>query len=360
MNRITLSCRLSLLAAILVMTGCQPVQPEAPPPAPLEVTVLAGAGQDVISVNAFFPESVRIREGDTVTWQVNSDEPHNVIFLSGQPMPPDPIPVPGGGPTDIMLNPQISFSTRAPDAPIETYSGTEYRASGDLSNGKVVPPGGPYSLTFDTPGTYQYICGIHPATMHGEVIVEPATATDLPTQEEISAQAEAEMAPLLEMGEAVRAASTDPSMVWSEPGANGSTIWYVPAGMPGTDPRVEVYDFFPKDLTVAPGDTVVWTSTFFHQVIFHPGIPAPEFILPEPQESGPPYLIVNPVVAFRSKPAGEYDGTQVFSSGLMGVPAGTLPGGTTFAVTFSEPGSFEFICGTHRPLGMKGTITVVE
>src|SRR5688572_23554700 len=98
MKRIALSCSLSLLAGILVLTGCQPVRPEAPAPAPLEVTVLAGAGQDVVSVNAFFPESVRIREGDTVTWQVNSDEPHNVVFLSGAPLPPDPIPVPNGGP----------------------------------------------------------------------------------------------------------------------------------------------------------------------------------------------------------------------------------------------------------------------
>jgi plastocyanin len=37
-----------------------------------------------------------------------------------------------------------------------------------------------------------------------------------------------------------------------------------------------------------------------------------------------------------------------------------LPGGTTFALTFSEPGAYEYVCGTHRPLGMKGSITVLE
>jgi plastocyanin len=196
--------------------------------------------------------------------------------------------------------------------------------------------------------------------MIGEVVVEPATAIDLPTQDEIDAQAEAETAPLLEMAEATRIAATDPSLVKSEPGVNGSTIWYVPAGMTGADPRIEIYDFFPKDLTVKVGDTLIWTSTLFHQVVFAPGMPAPEFVILRMQDAGPPLMIVNPIVAFPAKPAGEYDGTQLFSSGLIGVPAGALPGGTTFALSFSKPGTYEYICGTHRPLGMKGTVTVVE
>jgi plastocyanin len=360
MNPIALCCRLSLVMSILALVGCQPVRPEAPAPAPQEVTVLAGAGQDTVAINAFFPDSIRIRVGDTITWKINSDEPHSVAFLSGAPLPPDPVPVPGGGPTDIMLNPDAVSSTRAPGAPVETYSGTEYRVSGDLSNGKVVPLNEAYSLTFDTPGTYQYICLIHAAIMTGEVVVEESTATDLPTQDEIDIQAESEMAPLLEMAEETRAQTTNPELVKSEPGPNDSTIWYVPAGMTGVDPRIEVYDFFPKDITIQDGDTVIWTSGTFHQVIFAPGQPAPEFILPTEQASGPPLMIVNPIVAFPSKPTGEFDGTGLFSSGLIGMPAGALPGGTTFALTFSEPGSYEYICGTHRPLGMKGTVTVVE
>jgi plastocyanin len=259
-----------------------------------------------------------------------------------------------------MLNPLLSETSRAPGAPVETYSGSEYRVSGDLSNGKVVPANESYSLTFEKPGTYQYICGIHPGTMFGEIVVEAVTAADLPTQADIDAQANAEMEPLLAMAEQTRAAATNPDLVRQEPGANGTSIWYVPAGMTGVDPRIEIYDFFPKELTVQTGDTVIWTSTFFHQVIFHPGQPAPEFVIPTPQETGPPFLIVNPVVAFPAKPAGEYDGTALFSSGMIGLPAGALPGGTTFALTFSKAGAYEYVCGTHRPLGMKGTVTVIE
>lgn len=337
-----------------------PAAPTAAPQEPREITLLAGAGQDTVAINAFFPASVRIRAGDTVTWQINSDEPHTATFLSGAPMPPDPIPVPGGGPTDIMLNPQSFFPSRAPDAPVEMYSGTDYRNSGFLSNGTVVPPNEAYSLTFDTPGTYSYLCLIHPTTMRGEIVVEPADTADVPAQAEIDATAQAEMAPLLAEAETLRGAAVSSDQVRMEPGPNGTTIWHVPAGVTGSDPRIEIYDFFPKDLAINTGDTVIWTSTFFHQVIFPAG-PPPEFVVPTPVDGQAlPHLVVSPEVAFPSKPSGEFDETQLFSSGLIGTLGAPLPGGTTFALTFNEPGSFGYVCATHRPLGMEGNITVVE
>lgn len=327
---------------------------------PRELTVLAGAGQDTVSINAFFPASLRVRTGDTVTWKINSDEPHTATFLSGSPPPPDPVPIPDGGPTDIMLNPVSFFPSRAPDAPVETYSGVDYRNSGFLSNGTVVPPLDAYSLTFDTPGTYEYICLIHPTTMKGEIVVEPPAAADVPSQEDIDAMAEAEVAPLLEQAEELRASAASSDMVRSEPGPNGTTIWHIPAGRTGSDSRIEIYDYFPKNVSVQEGDTVIWTSTFFHQVIFHPGQPAPEFVVPTPVEGQElPNLVVSPEVAFPIKPSGEFDGTEMFSSGLIGTLGGPLPGGTTFAMTFSKAGSYDYVCATHRPLGMEGVITVV-
>lgn len=327
---------------------------------PRELVVLAGAGQDTVSINAFFPASLRIRAGDTVTWQINSDEPHTATFLSGAPMPPDPIPIPGGGPTDLMLNPVSFFPSRAPEAPVETYSGADYRNSGFLSNGTVVPPNESYSLTFDTPGTYEYVCLIHPTTMVGEIIVEEAGVADVPSQEDIDVMAEAEITPLLEQAEEIRAAATSSDMVRTQPGPGGTTIWYIPAGATGPDPRIEIYDYFPKNLSIQEGDQVIWTSTFFHQVILSPGQPAPEFVVPTPVEGQEvPNLVVSPEVAFPITPAGEFDGTEFFSSGLMGTLGGPLPGGTTFALTFSKAGSYDYVCSTHLPLGMEGTITVV-
>lgn len=337
-----------------------PPSPPAEPQEPREIALLAGAGQDTVSINAFFPASLRIRAGDTVTWKINSDEPHTATFLADEPPPPDPIPIPDGGPTDIMLNPKSFFSTRAPDAPVETYDGMVYRNSGFLSNGTVVPPNESYSLTFDKPGTYEYICLIHPTTMIGEIIVEEASVADVPSQEEIDAMAEAEMTPLLEQAEEIRAAASSSDMVRSAPGPNGATIWYIPAGATGADRRIEIYDYFPKNLSIKQGDQVIWTSVFFHQVIFSPGQPAPPFVVPTEVEGQPvPNLVVSPEVAFPIIPAGQFDGAEMFSSGLIGTLGGPLPGGTTFALTFSEPGSFDYVCSTHLPLGMEGSITVV-
>ena len=99
--------------------------------APRELTLLAGAGEDTVSVNAFLPSNVTVRVGDTVTWKLNQpDEPHTTTFLSGGARPPVAIPVEGGGPTDIQMPPNAAFPTRPPGAPVESYNGTAYAGSG--------------------------------------------------------------------------------------------------------------------------------------------------------------------------------------------------------------------------------------
>lgn len=93
--------------------------------------------------------------------------------------------------------------------PVETYSGTGFQNSVTLSNGKVLAPTESYSLTFDQPGKYSYNCLLHPG-MVGTIEVALATAA-VPAQEEIDAQDQAEMAPLLAMAEELRAQTTDPN-----------------------------------------------------------------------------------------------------------------------------------------------------
>lgn len=55
-----------LVVAVLGLAGCQPIQPEAASAAPREVVVLAGAGLNTVTVNVFFPSTVRVHAGDTV------------------------------------------------------------------------------------------------------------------------------------------------------------------------------------------------------------------------------------------------------------------------------------------------------
>ena len=77
-----------------------------------------------------------------------------------------------------------------------------------------------------------------------------------------------------------------------------------------------------------------------------------------PRIEGPPLLIFNPEVLWPHKPFGEFDGTGFWSSGFIGSVG--LPGGNSFAMTFSKAGRFKYMCAIHRELGMEASITVTE
>jgi plastocyanin len=120
--------------------------------------------------------------------------------------------------------------------------------------------------------------------------------------------------------------------------------------------RAQSYDFMPQDRTVRSGDTVIWMSPEFHTVTFAPLPPGPEFIVPTPQAEGPPLLIVNAEVARPAKGTAVYDELEYFNSGIIGLFS---PLGQAWALTFEEPGRYEYVCVVHREMGMVGTITVV-
>ncbi len=399
--------------------------PESPVPeafSPRTLTVLVGAGQDTEVIRDFLPSTIRVRVGDTVTWKYNGDpaadaDPSTVTFTSGTPIPEFFVPFPGGGPNDWMFNPRVNSLTRLPDAPAETYDGTGYVNSGFLSGqplgmpmqmdmamgakegmamgtkepegmamGTKEPEGmamstkepegmamdkdkmqeamamalfnDSFSLTFDTPGTYEYIDLVHPF-IKGAIEVVSATAVDVPSQDEIDSQAQERIASLTAQLEAIKEAGTTVS---NEPGRGGATVWFVQAGGLGSDTGAELTEFFPKDLTIKEGDTVVWTSESFHNVAFHPGRMHPLFMIPKGPSEGRPLLTANSEVVFRSKPSTEFEGTGFWSAGLIGSrPLAPVipPGGTTFIMTFSKAGVYDYMCAIHRPLGMEGTITVV-
>lgn len=94
------------LMLLLALTACAPISADAvlrqpaaaavaaAAAAPRTLNVLVGAGQDTIGVNAFLPAALRVRVGDTVTWNLASDEIHTVSFLGDQPLPVGVVPAP--------------------------------------------------------------------------------------------------------------------------------------------------------------------------------------------------------------------------------------------------------------------------
>src|SRR5947209_4795188 len=136
----------SLTAMLALATFIPPIIPDASAQAARTVTVQVGGGQDTMQALAFFPQNVRIHQGDTVSWKIMGDEIHTASFTKGfdpgpggVSSPLDPpgtripgfaAPVPGGPPEALMLNPQIVWPTRGPGAAVERYSGSGLVNSG--------------------------------------------------------------------------------------------------------------------------------------------------------------------------------------------------------------------------------------
>lgn len=322
------------------------------------LTVLVGAGQGSETLNAFYPMAIRVPAGESVTWQQNSDEIHTVTFLGGEAYPAFVEAAPGGQAGAMRINPNAAFSTRQPGGAVEAYSGTTYVNSGIMSP---VPttPGAPindtFTLNFDTPGVYTYVCLVHGPGMSGTVTVDPATSTEAMTASEVESQAQEEIHAGLASLAAVRQQA---QTALSEIGPNGTTLWHVRAGLSDFitgNLQAELLEFAPSDLTVKAGDTVIWGSNSFHTVTFLPNGEPLEFIVPSPQPGGPPELLLNPQVLAPAKPAATYAPGQYYNSGVIG-SAG--PVGESWALTFDTPGTYNYICVVHLPQGMVGTITV--
>jgi plastocyanin len=357
MHRLFAPLSTALVISTLLLAACAQATPapEKPKAAePRTLTVQVGAGQETEVISAFLPSVLRIRAGDTVVWKLNSDEAHTVTFNPPAEAFQVVGPVPGGKPEELMILPEVGFPTRMPGAPVEVYNGATFASSGMLSHepgGPDAPPNDTFALTFDQPGVYPYLDLLH-AYQTGIIIVEPATATDVPSQADIDAQVQAQLAPLSAQVQAAKEASM---AQMSAPAPDGSTLWFVNAGNTAGNPAAGIYAFGPQDVTINAGDTVIWASAEFHTITFDAAPPAPEFVIPQPTEGGLPVLAINPEVLFPAKPAATYDPTQYYNSSPIG-PG--LPGGTTFTLTFDEPGTYEYFCAVHRELGMKGTITV--
>ena len=131
-------------------------------------TVQMGKMVGLVSLDAFFPYTVTIRAGQSVTWTMEDHtmELHTVTSL---PLPSDeeeflPQAPQGNNPPAILLGP-----VAAPSTP----SGSTIHA-GDTFNSGLMMMGKSYTLTFADPGVYPYGCFLHDG-MLGVVVVLPAT-----------------------------------------------------------------------------------------------------------------------------------------------------------------------------------------
>src|ERR687898_703641 len=125
------------------------------------IRVEAGGGNSTAPLTVYVPQSIKIKAGQSVNWYNPTPvgEPHSVTFLKNNSLFP-----PFAGPFAVPNS--TEFKTLMPN-PNYTMDGTEsYINSGWLWPQGQVPPGAPplttFTVTFENPGIYDYVCTVHP------------------------------------------------------------------------------------------------------------------------------------------------------------------------------------------------------
>ena len=266
----------------------------------------------------YYPKTIAINAGDTVTWTFASLEPHTVTFLgAGQATPPpatDPsAPRPAGG---------------------SSYNGSTYTSSGFIAGGFS------YSLTFTKPGTYAYYCLIHQPEMQGVIVVNPAGTAYPFNEDSYSRQATTQV-----QSDLASAAASLAQFPYA-PGGSHIAAGIAP-GLASASPAPVTVNRFIVDtnvddstITVPAGSTVTWTNQANnspHTITF------PIAGQPLPALPGDPF----------TPPMGgsTYDGSQVTNSGV-------IEPGQNYSLTFTKAGTYVYYCLFHDQEGMQGTIVV--
>ena len=284
-----------------------------------------------VYANGFYPRELTIRVGDTVTWKF--DGYHNVTFLGGGPRPSFAIKSGNA----FYGNPQVFFPAGG-----SQYDGTGLHNSGTPQGDKPFS----YSLTFTKPGRYAYECTIH-SGMTGIVNVVQNQVTESP-------------AAALARGQNEQTASVNSGTKAYEsliPRRSGTRIVVTLTGNPKD--RYSLLRFTRDPLVIPVGTTVTWIvrDPFeIHTVTFTSGNKPPKLIVPEPQTGGPPKLLLNPA-ALTPTTAKTYTGTGYVNSGLL-YPPGAPRQTSSFSLTFTKPGRYEYWCIVHADVGQKGIVVV--
>jgi plastocyanin len=323
--------------AVMVMAGTGAAQPA---PVTWRVSIGGETPDHAIQAQDYFPRTVTITAGDTITWTKDTLLPHTVYFLSGTNVPGEVVPQKDG---KLLFNPVIMNPQGG-----KTYDGTGVTASGFMPFQK----GLTYSLTFTRSGVYTYICAIHDG-MAGAVIVLPRGAKLPSTQAQYDAAGAKQLTQELARGQRLLASAK----ALMRKTANRAV--YVAPLASSPDDHVSLMRYTPDPITVKSGDTVQWDMKDVfevHTVTFTSGAEVPAFLTPKPQPQGPPMFYYNPrVMAPGGGPS--YGGTGYRNSGVMLPPAAPM-GPHTYSLTFTKPGTYSYWCVVHVPVGMRGTVVV--
>jgi plastocyanin len=286
-----------------------------------QATTGAQSGDQGIQALAFFPVELTVNVGDSLTWTFPTHEIHTLSFLC-------PTPAGSCAPTG---RPPFATAPVTPDNFV--YHGTEFVNSGPLVRGAS------YTVDFATPGTFSFVCLVH-GQMSGTVHVNGAGTAYPFNQVDYDHQAQQQSSQLLGQGRQMKANEMQAAV--AGPSRDQVTLGsgFVTVTSGGAE-SVLIARFLPPNLEIRAGDTVTWTA-------LDPVTPHTVTFGPEPINPFPPAGLDGPGHATINSP------TQAVNSGFIGL---AFPA-TQLSVTFTQPGTYAYICALHDDLGMAGTILV--
>jgi plastocyanin len=219
----------------------------------------------------------------------------------------------------------------------------------------------PYTVHFPTAGNFKFVCLIH-VNMTGVVHVLDVAETLPYDQASYSDQISKEKEELLADGMRLerRAANTVRHASENEVTAGTGEI----IATAGGSHTVSVMSYLPESIVVHVGDTVEWANldpVVLHTVTFGAEPSTPPGAAPA---SANVTVDVDGARHATLGPDFDADLTTIHSGFLVAAAqdrAGTAqsPQPTTrFRVTFTKPGTFQYICTVHDELGMKGQVIV--
>lgn len=293
----------------------------------------------------FTPANLTIQRGDTVTWLVQGQVQHTIIF---------------SGPNRIGLynGPTFSFPPELSPTP-SNFGGRISSAptfNSPLSSG-MLSPGSNFSVTFDIASGTQlvYYDILHPF-MNG--VIDIANVSPSPSQVAALVVDQTNTTfnnmPRIEVSKVL----FDP-VPPSRPGSNGTTIWTIRI-VGEANPLIEasLVRFVPDNVTIPLGDTLEFVNDDLqdHIVAFN----GTQRILED--FSTPTGL--NPI--YRSASGGKDFRGGFATSGLLqpgvlspdneGLPQ---PQPNSWLITFNTLGTFPYECTIHDDVGMLAVVTVV-
>ncbi|HZQ78487.1 MAG TPA: plastocyanin/azurin family copper-binding protein [Acidimicrobiia bacterium] len=318
------------------------------PVGPQQYTVVVDGpstlGAENIVFGTYFPNTLKVRPGDTVTFDNRSSNDVHTVTLgvkadrSDQP----PLPSKDGSENPPVFHPCFTADPPKPDmtacptaapATFPDYAGKGFWNSGVILPTALPAEAGPKAATLKlaaglAPGPYSVICLLHP--FMGATLDVVASDAERLSPAAVAAAADKQL------GDARTAAGAIPVPTHA-PEATGATVtasW--------GDKLIAVNRFEPQTVTIKAGQAVTWhdASPFMpHTVSFSPHFKTPS-------DTGA-FLPVG------AKSGSRYAGGESHS-GIFG-PTPPFPT-DTFSLTFTKAGTYPYICLLHP--GMAGTVKV--